>query len=56
MSDDEYYIPTFPDTGEAVGEGELGKWLELIEADPDIPESSKDVARGIVKVIRAQSN
>jgi hypothetical protein len=48
-------VLTFPD-GSSVGPGELGAWLDLIDADPDIPELGKDIAHALVQRIRAQQN
>jgi hypothetical protein len=46
---------TFPD-GSLVGPGELSQWLEEVEAEPDIPQEEKDVAKAIVARIRQLSN
>lgn len=48
-------VLSFPD-GSLVGPGELQAWLDLIEADPEIPEKGKEIARDLIQHIRAQQN
>ena len=50
----EQWLLVFPD-GEPVKEGELGKWLAMIEED-DVDEDIKDFARKLVRYMRGMSN
>jgi len=51
----EEWVLTFPD-GELVGEGDLQRWLNTIDAQEDLEDSQKEFARDIVQQIRALSN
>ena len=48
-------ILTFPD-GSLVSPGDLGRWLEAVQAEPDVPQEEKDIAVAIVARIRQLSN
>ena len=49
-------VLTFPSDGRLVGPGDLTEWLQEIEADPDLTDEDKWVARDIVNQIRSLSN
>jgi hypothetical protein len=51
----EEIILQFPD-GELVGPGDLQRWLDTVNAEPDLTEDQRDLALQIVMRIRALSN
>lgn len=55
MSDLMDVVLTFPN-GDLVSPGDLSRWLEVVEADPDIPAEEKQTAKEIVARIRQLSN
>ena len=55
MNEYEEVVLTFPD-GTLAGPGDLQRWLDMINDNPDVPQDAKDFALDIVLQVRALSN
>ncbi len=56
MTSTEQIILTFPDGGIVETIADLDRWLQMVMDEPDVPDSEKQVAAGIVAATKAKLN